>query len=61
MAQGNPHMDDPLQSEAIVLLDEIELHLHPAWQQRILSDLMADIPQRAIHRFYPQPAGANDS
>ncbi len=36
MAQGNPHMDDPLQSEAIVLLDEIELHLHPAWQQRIL-------------------------
>ena len=44
MAQGNPHMDDPLQSEAIVLLDEIELHLHPAWQQRILSDLMRTFP-----------------
>ena len=45
MAQGNPHLDDPLQSEAIVLIDEIELHLHPAWQQRILSDLMRTFPK----------------
>ena len=45
MAQGNPHMDDPLQSEAIVLIDEIELHLHPAWQQRILSDLRRTFPK----------------
>ena len=44
MAQGNPHMDDPLQSEAIVLIDEIELHLHPAWQQRILNDLLRTFP-----------------
>ena len=44
MAQGNPHMEDPLQSEAIVLIDEIELHLHPAWQQRILDDLMRTFP-----------------
>ena len=39
MAQGNPHLDDPLESEAIVLIDEVELHLHPSWQQRILDDL----------------------
>ena len=39
MVQGNPHLDDPLKSEAIVLIDEVELHLHPSWQQRILSDL----------------------
>ncbi len=44
MAQGNPHLNDPLQSEAIVLIDEIELHLHPAWQQRILSDLIRTFP-----------------
>ena len=44
MAQGNPHLDNPLQSEAIVLIDEIELHLHPAWQQRILNDLMRTFP-----------------
>ena len=39
MAQGNPHLEDPLKSEAIVLIDEVELHLHPEWQQRVLSDL----------------------
>ena len=44
MAQGNPHLDDPLASEAIVLIDEIELHLHPSWQQRILTDLTRTFP-----------------
>ena len=44
MAQGNPHMDNPLQSEAIVLIDEVELHLHPSWQQRVLVDLRRTFP-----------------
>ena len=44
MAQGNPHLSDPLQSEAVVLIDEIELHLHPSWQQRILADLTRTFP-----------------
>ena len=44
MAQGNPHLDDPLLSEAIALIDEIELHLHPSWQQRILADLTRTFP-----------------
>ena len=44
MVQGNPHMDDPLKSEAVVLIDEIELHLHPKWQQRILADLQRTFP-----------------
>ena len=39
MAQGNPHLADPLESEAVVLIDEVDLHLHPKWQQRILVDL----------------------
>lgn len=44
MAQGNPHLDDPLESEAVVLIDEVELHLHPSWQQRILADLTRTFP-----------------
>ena len=44
MVQGNPHLDDPLKSEAIVLIDEVELHLHPEWQQRILGDLRRTFP-----------------
>ena len=44
MTQGNPHLDDPLESEAVVLIDEIDLHLHPQWQQRILVDLRRTFP-----------------
>ena len=44
MAHGNPHVEDPLSSEAIVLIDEVELHLHPSWQQRILCDLRRTFP-----------------
>lgn len=44
MAQGNPHLDDPLQAEAIVLIDEVDLHLHPSWQQRVLGDLLRTFP-----------------
>lgn len=44
MAQGNPHSNNPLTCEAIVLIDEIELHLHPAWQQRVLKDLLRTFP-----------------
>ena len=45
MAQGNPHLDNPLESEAIVLIDEVDLHLHPTWQQRILNDLVRTFPK----------------
>ena len=44
MAQGNPHRDDPLACESVVLIDEIELHLHPDWQQRVLDDLRRTFP-----------------
>lgn len=44
MAQGNPDLENPLASEAIVLIDEVELHLHPSWQQRILIDLQRTFP-----------------
>lgn len=29
---------------AVMLVDEIDLHLHPTWQQRVLSDLMRAFP-----------------
>jgi predicted ATP-binding protein involved in virulence len=33
-----------LQKKAIVLIDEIELHLHPVWQQTVLTTLMEIFP-----------------
>jgi predicted ATP-binding protein involved in virulence len=45
MLQANPHREkNALESEAIVLIDEVDLHLHPKWQQRLLIDLMAIFP-----------------
>lgn len=40
----NPHMDNPLQAQGIVLIDEIDLHLHPGLQQKILPGLQATFP-----------------
>lgn len=34
-----------LESQAIVLIDEIELHLHPRWQQTVLPTLMRIFPK----------------
>jgi len=48
MAQANPHQTIE-QSEAIVLIDEVDLHLHPIWQQHILVDLMATFPKAQFY------------
>lgn len=40
MGLANPHLEDPLGASAIVMIDEIDLHLHPAWQRRVLADLL---------------------
>ncbi|MBF0402220.1 MAG: AAA family ATPase [Magnetococcales bacterium] len=40
----NPALHDPLQGEGIVLIDEVDLHLHPRWQQTILGQLAKTFP-----------------
>ena len=44
MAEANPKEDDILGTEGIVLIDEVDLHLHPSWQQRILDNLLNAFP-----------------
>jgi len=41
---ANPGLDDPLKGSGIVLIDEIELHLHPKWQREVIPALMATFP-----------------
>lgn len=42
LALANPTLNDPIaQGQAIVLIDEIELHLHPSWQRKVMRRLMA--------------------
>lgn len=39
MAIVNPHLE-PEQCPALVLIDEVDLHLHPRWQQTVLPALL---------------------
>lgn len=45
MALANPEVKNPLESEAVVLIDEIDLHLHPEWQRRVVGDLLRTFPK----------------
>jgi predicted ATP-binding protein involved in virulence len=46
LAQANPGMTDPAaDAEAVVLIDEIDLHLHPKWQREIVRNLTAAFPR----------------
>lgn len=45
MVEANPDQGPAaLNGPGIVLIDEIELHLHPSWQQRIIPDLLRTFP-----------------
>lgn len=45
MTIANPMLSDPLEGEGIVLIDEIELHLHPSWQKQIVRKLTETFPK----------------
>jgi len=40
----NPSLDDPLAGNGIVLIDEVDLHLHPEWQQSVIPNLLKTFP-----------------
>jgi predicted ATP-binding protein involved in virulence len=44
MMERYPHSTDPLAEPAVVLVDEIDLHLHPKWQRTIMSFLTERFP-----------------
>ena len=46
-AQLNPHLDDKVivETPGIVLIDELDMHLHPRWQRRIVHDLKRTFPK----------------
>lgn len=43
----NPHLESQaiLQTPGIVLIDELDLHLHPSWQKRVVEDLKTTFPK----------------
>lgn len=47
MVMLNPHLADNalLMTPGVILIDEIDLHLHPMWQRRIVDDLRRTFPK----------------
>ena len=61
----NPHLgvNAAMKSQGIVLIDEIDMHLHPRWQQSVVNDLTQAFPniQFVITTHSPQVISTVDS
>lgn len=44
MVERYPESENPLHEPAVVLVDELDLHLHPEWQRTIISFLSTHFP-----------------
>lgn len=48
LAMMNPDLDDPLQGDGIILIDEVDMHLHPSWQRNLVPRFTATFPNCQI-------------
>ncbi|MGK7956097.1 MAG: AAA family ATPase, partial [Crocosphaera sp.] len=44
LAMLNPALDNPLEGDGVVLIDEVDLHLHPSWQRSLCDRLIETFP-----------------
>jgi predicted ATP-binding protein involved in virulence len=44
LAMMNQSLDNPLEGDGIVLIDEVDLHLHPKWQRSLIRQLSETFP-----------------
>lgn len=44
LAMMNPGLENPLEGDGVVLIDEVDLHLHPRWQRTLLKQLGTTFP-----------------
>lgn len=59
LAIANETLENPLEGNGIILIDEIELHLHPSWQRKVCKALKETFPncQFIITTHSPQVLG----
>ena len=62
MALANPERENPLEGIGVVLIDELDLHMHTSWQRKVLSVLKKTFPniQFIITTHSPQILGEVD-
>jgi len=44
LSMANPNLSNPLEGDGIVMIDEVDLHLHPSWQRLIITRLVEVFP-----------------
>lgn len=44
LAMMNPALENPLHGDGIVLIDEVDMHLHPQWARTIIARLTSTFP-----------------
>lgn len=59
MAIANPELPNPLEGTGVVLIDELELHMHTQWQRKVLRVLKETFPniQFIVTTHSPQILG----
>ena len=45
LAVMNPGLENPLQGDGIVLIDEVDMHLHPKWQRSLVNQFSTTFPK----------------
>lgn len=60
LALANPAAEEPCKSAAVVMIDEVELHLHPKWQRQVVPGLERTFPncQFILTTHSPQVLGS---
>lgn len=48
LAMMNPELDNPLQGDGIILIDEVDMHLHPSWQRNLVPRFTDTFPNCQI-------------
>ncbi len=61
LAMMNPDLKNPLEGNGVILIDEIDMHLHPKWQRSIVGNLQKTFPNCQFILTTHSPAVISDS
>ena len=48
LAMMDPELDNPLHGDGIILIDEVDMHLHPSWQRNLVQRFTDTFPKCQI-------------
>ncbi|WP_449121386.1 AAA family ATPase [Pseudomonas viridiflava] len=61
LAMMNPSLENPLHGKGVVLIDEVDLHLHPKWQRSLIEQFTTTFPNCQFLMTTHSPLVISDS